>query len=75
MLTLIAAAAPGTRVTARVVPSTSRAGSTPAGQDVVDITIGTTATLVTVNLSTGAMGSPLLLALNEPAPGPASVIP
>jgi hypothetical protein len=51
MLTLIVATAPGTRVAARVASSTAS-----AGRYVVDITIGTTITPVTVNLSTGALG-------------------
>ena len=49
MLTLIVATAPGTRVTTRVA-------SASAGRYIVDITIGTTITPVTVNLSTGALG-------------------
>lgn len=48
MLTLITAAAPGTRVTARVVSA--------AGHDVAQITIGTATIPVNVNLSTGALG-------------------
>lgn len=48
MLTLITAAAPGTRVTARVVAA--------AGHDVAQITIGTATIPVNVNLSTGALG-------------------
>jgi hypothetical protein len=48
MLTLITAAAPGTRVTARVVAA--------AGHDVAQITIGTATVPVNVNLSTGALG-------------------
>jgi hypothetical protein len=51
MLTLIVATAPGTRVATRVASSTAS-----AGRYVVDITIGTTTTPVTVNLSTGALG-------------------
>jgi hypothetical protein len=48
MLTLITAAAPGARVTARVVAA--------AGHDVAQITIGTATVPVNVNLSTGTLG-------------------